>query len=529
MMVNPDRVSADSAPSGGQMFQVPPAVLLAGFAIVALGGFFDYAVGSLNFPIQEFHRYFCYAWLLALVVAENVSEWRRRLIFAGGCAAVFLVALFAVLFLPAVETPTGDGLFNAIISCVLLLAGIWLSAPIFLNKSQGDRIYRTAIAAFLVYGLWEFLSCATSVDPDASFYHFTKDRAFLFPLAVAWLNATDGNENLRLWSGRVVVWTMSVGVAAATVLIVANALAGEAFQDLLARHYLFFVEPATTVGDMPERRLNFPTMHFNRAAFWGMAAIGVFAASLFSPVNGRWKRIALMVCLPLALLMIGVSYTRGVLLATVGAVFLWTLLERRWKTAAAMMAAAAVLLVAIPDSARDHFLSAFRKETYLFQPGTPLTSMKSRFLAWQWGARQMRSHPLLGLGFSTRVTEQRYADFMEHEAAPDLRAAWRAKGEMVHTHNVLVETAVQSGLPALAALMLFMACRVLVLARAMGVAAGADRSRMAVWLALEAGLFVAGMVFYMLKKNFGFMFFFLWLWILLDARRTAAFADGKAH
>jgi O-antigen ligase len=88
---------------------------------------------------------------------------------------------------------------------------------------------------------------------------------------------------------------------------------------------------------------------------------------------------------------------------------------------------------------------------------------------------------------------------------------------MNHLHNIWLETAAESGLPAAAALALFLAARWWGLAVWWRRGRGWDRSRAAGWIALELMILAAGMGFYMLKQNSGMLTWWVWAYAALAA------------
>lgn len=517
MMQTSDRSGATTYAA----FQLPGAVLLIAFGVLAIGGSLDFSIAKINFPIESVLRYVGYGFLGVLLFSEKVGDdWRKR--FGVSISGVGLVVLLSIVasLLADRESPDGEGLVNAILALVLLTATAWSAYPLFFGRtaSNSQKMTFAALGCFLFYYAWELISCASSTHVNASYYHFIKDRAFIFPLMICWIRISLSDDRFRSATGRIVVYAMIIVGLMAGVLFLIDFLGSASIRATLSSWNVIYADSGShelRAG----RRLVFPTQHFNRTAYWALISMAAMAASLLSGALEKRTRLILKVCLAISGAMIILSYTRGVLLSAGIGIAIWAFFDRRWKIAGAIILSAVIILMVMPDRARNHFASILRRETYMTGGEGPVNSIKARFYAWEWGVNEIQKHPLFGMGYGIQITEDNYEDFVKKHGSAALKAALQST-PMVHTHNIWLETGVQSGIPAVLALLLFIVLRLVLLLRAFRVSSGADRSRMAVWVGLEAALFLSNLLFYMLKKNFGFLFFYIWIWILLDAYGT---------
>jgi hypothetical protein len=155
------------------------------------------------------------------------------------------------------------------------------------------------------------------------------------------------------------------------------------------------------------------------------------------------------------------------------------------------------------------------------------------------GLRQVAATPWTGVGYGTQVVRANYEEYIAAEYAKAqargeasiygrIRNDLKENATHQHMHNLWLEIAVESGLPALAAFIAFTLARWALLWRALRRSAGADRWRVAAWVAFELSVMVAGTLFYMLKHNFGMLNFFVWGCMLseLDAAERGETSEG---
>jgi O-antigen ligase len=155
---------------------------------------------------------------------------------------------------------------------------------------------------------------------------------------------------------------------------------------------------------------------------------------------GRRARVALIVCLPVVALALLLAMTRGIWIATaVGLVYLlWC--WRRWTVA--LVPALALVALAVPP-VRERALS-------LIQPHGQRDSNDHRRYTFRTGIEIVRAHPWFGLG-PERVGPH-FREYVPKDLSPVL-----PEGFYGHLHNIYLQFAAERGVPALLALLAFLA------------------------------------------------------------------------
>ena len=143
--------------------------------------------------------------------------------------------------------------------------------------------------------------------------------------------------------------------------------------------------------------------------------------------------------------------------------------------------------------------------------------MKARMLGWSYGISMVRKHSLTGIGYSRKIVQESYSKYvMEHGDKRSIENL-QSGHQLVHMHNIWIETALESGIPAAAALFCFMLIRWWMLIGCLQGSHAGERLYWTAWVSLECSLFVAGLLFYMLKHNSGLLTWFVWTYLLLQA------------
>ena len=219
------------------------------------------------------------------------------------------------------------------------------------------------------------------------------------------------------------------------------------------------------------------------------------------------------------------TYTRGAIVAALAGICLLGCLLSR-KVFLALLVGSILLIMLMPANRRDHILSVFRYTTYTSE--VRKTSMGDRILAWKWGLRMIEEHPWSGLGYGTKIIRNAYLGYAKEIRDPRLIKDIESDNVMQHLHNTILEVAAESGVPAALAFACFAALRWLMLFKTWRGATGMDRARFSAWIAFECAILIYCMIFYMLKKNFGFMTWLVWFYILseTDARIIGARSRG---
>ena len=508
-----------SAIRNPQFPSLPPWLLLAGFCLTAAGACFDYQFLFPWIEIQQWHYWFGCGFVALLVWTDGEPGMGRRALLA---AAVFILTLLAasrmrelVRNLPLRKGVSSGDALRALFGTAgpyLWAAALWLASPLLLGGAGGRRVsltVRVAVWGLTLYGACCLASVITSQDPPRSADLFAHERALPLALVFAWLRLAPGAPALRSGVGRCVAAVLGTLILLGALVGLADIFYPAWLRAGLVEHKLIFVEAAAqSAQSTPERRLVFPMLHFNRTAYLALLAImTLLLASLERGLRPR-RRWAVRAGLLPAFFVMVVSYTRGVTAAAVAGLCAWAALVSR-RALVVILGACLIVGVALPARQREHFLSIFRASTYRLDQGE-MTSMKLRQWGWQYGLEVVRKLPLTGLGYGTRVVRDDYIRYIKATHNRRLIDDVEENATHQHMHNLWLEVAVESGLPALAAFLVFCLARWALLARAFWRAPGPARPRVAAWIAFELSLMIAGMIFYMLKQNFGMMHFFVW-------------------
>jgi O-antigen ligase len=365
-------------------------------------------------------------------------------------------------------------------------------------------------------------SAAGSVSHDISFEAYFRERALLFAALLGWMRAAECDRLLRRRTAQALAGWLAAIILIAGAISVLDGLGSEALREKLVDWKLIYLRGNDAGPGFPDRRLQFPMLHFNRTAYYGMLAMfALLAAACDRELDGRRTlRTALYGTASVAIAVILLSYTRGIILSTVAGLGAAAALGSR-KLAVGLAAALLLAGVALNSDQRHFLLTVFDPATYRVDQGE-LTSMKARLLAYRFGVQRIEAQPLTGMGYGDRIVRAAYEDYLRHGGDPRALASMQAGFPTVHLHNVWLETGAESGLLAVLAFLGFMAARWGLLWRRWREARGPDRRPWVVWIGLEAALFVAGMVFYMLKQNSGMLTWELWGFVFVAAADPAA-------
>lgn len=332
------------------------------------------------------------------------ERWRQRthqlaVGFGLGSAAAAMASIAA-----------SQLLLGAAVLCLLLSGARW----------QWPRSW-PALACFV---FWTCLALALSPEPWAGLPQLRKMYVLLgLPVVMTAL----ANTRHFLWL--VSAW---VGLGACSALwgiqqFVRKWLAAEsAGQDF----YLSYVAARIT-------GFNSHWMTFSGQLM--VALLAGFALLLWGSLGrrARWLILAGLVFMGLALVL---AFTRGVWIATTtaSALLLW-----RWRpwAVAALPLTAALVLVAGPQSVRERARS-------LIQPRGVVDSNSHRVATSLTGLAMIRAHPLLGVG-----PERVGREFLHYAPA---RVLPLPEGYYAHLHSIYVHLAAERGIPAAAAITVFL-------------------------------------------------------------------------
>ncbi|MCE5228737.1 O-antigen ligase family protein [bacterium] len=505
-------------------YQIPRPILLALTVLAALGGCLDYAIGPISpkiLNISHIQFYLVCAAVAAMLLGDREGDWRRRLLF-GAAFAGFAVAcaygLHEVIFQEGRRHLERLKMPQSFTVVYLTASFLWLSAPMLTVR----RLDGTRRGPWLPFGMelliiYTMICLATAImapRPIDVLRDFTMERALPMALIAGWARAAERDKDFLRDTGLAIACVFGA-LMVISVLINIIDLAGPAsIRARLVDWNLVFSKAERAGWEIPRRRIEFPMLHFNRTAYWAMLGMMMMlvAARAAAVPRRRWAAFALAAA---GFWIIMQTYTRGIAMAAMAGAFVWiATISRRILIGA--VAVAVIAAIAIPSTFSKQMKTVFDPRTYMVnQP--PLTSMKTRIMAWGWSLQSIREHPLSGLGYSRKNVERAYKLYVFTEGSEAARQSLSGSDEMKHVHNVWLETMAESGVAAGLALLGFCIVRWAALLLAWRRANPADRGVAGAWLAFELALLIAGMNFYMLKQNFGSMTFFIWAYALVWA------------
>ncbi|MEN6625109.1 MAG: O-antigen ligase family protein [Candidatus Sumerlaeia bacterium] len=499
-------------------YQIPRPYLLALTFVAALGGCLDYTVGAIPveiFPIAKFHYAYCHVFVGALLILDREGAWRRRLI---GLVAL-VVAGLAIGYL---MHDIADRVRRREVIALLFeapafywwIAGLWLAAPL-LTRERPDKTRRGpwlpwGMGLLLLYGTLCLAGALASSRPETSLYTYYQERAVYIAVLAGWVRAAERDEEFLRLSGLVVAWTLGALMAVSAAINLIDLFGGEAVRARFVQWGFVYAKADMAIHEIPKRRILFPMLHFNRAAYWAMIGMmAMLVAARTAAGRRRWLALALAAA---GFWIVAQTYTRGIAVAAIAGAFIWVAtISRR-----ALLATAAVAIlgaVVVPTTFTRQMKTVFDPQTYMVnQP--PITSMKTRMMAWGWSLETIGDHPWTGLGYGRKITRRAYEQYVFTEGSAEARKSLSGTDEMGHMHNLWLETMVENGIPAGLALLGFCVVRWAALLLVWRRGALFDRGIAGAWLAMEAALFIAGMIFFMVKMNHGLLTLAVWVYCL---------------
>lgn len=528
-------VSKISPSSALPPFEIPRTLLACGFICFMAGGFLDYQLGAIPwrvFSIPYWQSVIGTGLLVLLLAGDRREAWRPRLKWFSISLLVCL-ALFYLLHDLAGVVKRREVIRLMAVSpgFYAWIATLWLGLPLARARTPGGRsrswVLRWGAGLLLAFLTWQLASCVTSCQPETSLYFLVRERALLFALLMGWLRACESDEQLFRITTRGGVIISGLLIVAAALMIALDIYGSPAIHAKLVDWRLVYERGLDAGREMPNRRILFPMLHFNRTGWFAMLAIFTQAAAFCARKDERkpWRWLALGAFF-LGLYVLYYSFTRGAIIgAGAGLLLAAVFYSRRF----AIVALVAVLFVPflVPKNHRYFLRTVIKSQTYQVDREGPLTSMQARLIAWRWGQTQIASKPLTGMGYGASLVADAYERYVMTEGDLRVRESIQAGYEMIHLHNMWLETAVESGVPAGALLLLFLSIRWFVLLQHLrGTKAGWPKRRIVLLLGMEAAIMVAGCIFYMLKKNSGYYTWYAWVWVLMwiemeRAKKTA--------
>lgn len=492
----------DAAPP----FLLPRPVLLALFVVPVALACFDYAL--LSFDFRNLFRYLVQAAIVLLVLTDREGGARRRLAATAALVAA-LPCLAAVLRLAGAPAalPFGEGLARAFDSDAgwLWLAGVWLATPVLTGGRRYSIGFRVGMAALVGLQLFVMASVVNSRSPGAGVRVYENELGLFVALAIGWVRAACADSRLCRRGGKAMAVWMAVLTVCGLGVALAALLGGEGVQQRLGAWGMVYLEQSWDLR-LPRWRLNFPTRYFNRAGHFYMLATATFVLAAMAGGATRRARIGWLALAAAAIYLMELTGTRGAIIATVIGLMLWGALCS-WRLLASIFLVMAVAFAMLPPAKRGVILSIFKAETYTLAPENP-TSMSLRYAGWRTAAVMIGEAPLSGIGHGHETIYEHYREYAGRTGDIEVKR---------HLHNVVLEFAAESGLPAAALLLAWFAVRWWMLGQGIRMLTGRARGRLAAWLALELALFVVGLVSFSLRRPFGLLTWAFWAGALVEA------------
>lgn len=493
--------------------------MLVGFFLAALGGCLDYQVSVIPHFIATLQLYYCTFFFAILLLTDREGSLRPRLLVTS-------LGLLVTFLLTRLMHGLADHTRNRIVLKIIFESGapyywalaLWFASPLFLPGAQArySSLFRLAIGALCLYGALCFASSVASGTPggeESSFHFFYLERALCFAVIFPWIRAAAHDPWIRTRTARLLIGFMALMMLLGALVGLADLIGGPAVQAKLEALKLVKVEGLKVDRALPRRRLLFPMLTFNRTSYYALIALmALFISFLSCTLKPKHKRLILIALAATAFVLIQ-SYTRGLMLSALAALAVWSCLVSR-RVLIVIAAGLVLLLVILPQNRRSYLLSVFRPSTY--QSSQRMTSIKARMIAWNYGLERLEENPLTGIGYGTNTIEHAFKDYVRIIQNPYLLNDIKNNNSMQHMHNLWLETALESGIPAMLALLTFCLARWGLLAGNYRRATGMRRRRLAAWIAFEFALMMAGMAFYMLKQNFGMLTWFVWAYVLSE-------------
>ncbi|MFH0795379.1 MAG: O-antigen ligase family protein [bacterium] len=506
--------SLEKAPN--RSFSLNDGVLVAGFLAAAVGACLDFEF--LGLGVSQTHRLYCFFWIAVLVFFDREGHPRSR--FALTISLFAFNLLYGDLlrhYAPEAQSRRDCLKLLAFSpSPWLWLAALWFATPVLLDRRgvRYGKVFRLSLIALCSFGAQSFASTISSRNPLRSLSEFSEDLGLYLALLIPWFRAALSCEPVRHKFAR------GLNLIIGSLLLVSG-LAGlffvfgsETLRETMVRAGVLFRE-ASPDPTLPRLRLIFPMQNFNRTAYLGLAGILMLLLGALRPRLGTGRRWETLAVAPGALV-IFLTSTRGAVAALGAALVFWGLLSSR-RFLVLLVAGTLGVFVLLPTSRREHFLSVLSVATYHPEPGR-VTSMSLRLKGWETGLLIVRENLWWGLGYGPKVLEQVYPRYGvrtgDFESKP-------------HLHNVWLEYAAESGVLAALAFLIWTLLRWSLLWGAYRGAADRATSRyFAGWLAVEVSLFLFGLFFFMLRRNFGLLTWIIWAMALCEAEAQRPGRNG---
>jgi O-antigen ligase len=454
------------------------------------------------------------AWLgLVLAAAtDRHAHWRKHwwkavaawtAVIAATTGAAWLWGDFAAALSALIKYQVG----------VIWLALVWIALPVFVHadwrRPGQPPVWALRWAGWLGAVLLSFcfyatLSAGASLFPKESFELLGGELLpyagmFVIIKRMSWCVET------RWWQATArTVWGVVVVASLAMAAVMLLALASRPLSDAFLQAGLFRVD-----SDAPgTRRLQFLFSHHNRAGFFSAVAIFLCLAGAW---GGRAWRILGICAAAAAAFALPFTLTRGALVAAALGMLLFiagsAMRHRRggWIILAALIVLLPAAWLALPQKYQQHISKITNPANYQEHAGG---SIGARLVMWQTAAEMIVKRPALGFGYGFENFESTAR--LEHPKNPEYFAG------ASHAHNHWLETAAETGIPGALLLFALTVFRIGGLVRAWWRSTRGRGTRpdlawlLMLWLCLELLIQFYGMTNYTLRRNLGFLTYWIW-------------------
>jgi len=449
-----------------------------------------------------------------------VGRADRRFWFAATAAFVVSMAAFTAIAavsirITGVEYTAGEILLRLLREvgilyfCMILL---FLSQFVFRPESwqPHDRWTRVSIVLAWLLALVILASAVCSLEPFESLRYIRKHLA---PYVLVYMILL---ETIRSWRHyKIIITTIYlVGIVVTSASVASRYLyvygSHELQRDFLKKDIVRQEEPEP---GRVEIRNQWPFRHHNRLCSYALIVTLFVWLQFFATRNWELRTLeAISVSIPFWCMIL--TLTRGGWIALAAAVVALVLMIN-WRSIWIILAVAVAVWLVSPQTVRDRMRSIISLETYLAPRGT----FYLRREIWKRSFEIIRKYPFLGLGAGWQVFED-YVKANYPPLQPGLHTP--------HAHNNLLETAVESGLGALALFAAFAASLLVQIFRALRETKPQTKQRFIVsgFFALFIGIMVYGLSNFSLRYKVGML---IWIcFALITLLPTIAKAmDGK--
>ncbi|MDP3296466.1 MAG: O-antigen ligase family protein [Thermodesulfovibrionia bacterium] len=276
----------------------------------------------------------------------------------------------------------------------------------------------------LAFFLWATLSSITAVDPEYSLSQIKGEvGTYLLIFYVTLNNITTEEQVKRL------IKSLSLGL-----LIMSS-----------YGIYQFIIFKGTLVSSSV--RISSLTSDYNYLATYLIIAVPLVLLQSF--VTKGWLKLCIYLISFLGIFTVYITYTRAAWLALFIQIVLCGLLMRNKKITSLAILIGFIVTTMIFWGIKDPFIH----KTTLISPAGEITKVDtafSRLAIWKEGIQQIKKYPLTGIGYGRESFKKAFHDnpFLKKE-----------RGQLWHTHNAFMETALEIGIPG----MLFLILQLLLL------------------------------------------------------------------